>query len=67
MPTSTKPIVRGPIDGNIFTILGASTKALKRAGLNDEATELQTKVLNADSYSAALKICMEYVKFDLDD
>lgn len=67
MPTDApaKPIVKGPVDGNIFAVLGAATTAMKRGGLRDKVEELQTKVLNADSYNEALRHCMEYVEFDL--
>lgn len=65
MTTSTKPIVNGPIDGNIFVIVGACTKALRRAGMPDQAAELSKKVLNSDSYDDALNICSEYVEFNL--
>ena len=65
MTISTKPVVKGPIDGNIFAILGASKKALERAGMRIEAKDLSAKVLSSGSYDEALSICMEYVVFDL--
>lgn len=32
-----KPVVNGPVDGNIFGVMGVCSKALKRAGLKDQA------------------------------
>lgn len=66
MLTSTKPVVKGPLDGNIFAVAAACSMALKRAGMNDKVNEMQTKIMNAESYDKALCVCMEYVKFDLD-
>ncbi len=49
-------------DGNIFSILGACSKALKRVGKKEQAKELSKKVFNAKDYYEALKICSEYVE-----
>jgi hypothetical protein len=62
----TKPIVTGPIDGNIFSVLGATKKALQKAGKSVEASTCQERVFKAESYDNALAICCEYVEFDLD-
>lgn len=48
-------------DGNIFSILGKCTKALKNNGQEKEAKELSDKVFNSSSYDEALSICMEYI------
>jgi hypothetical protein len=63
--TSSKPIVRGPIDGNIFAIVGACSRALKQAGQDGNAKKLEEQVMASDSYDSALAICKEYVKFRL--
>jgi hypothetical protein len=69
--TISKPIVKDPVDGNIFSVVGACTRALKKAGQNDNADKLTERVftaiwvLNSESYNKALAICMEYVTFDL--
>jgi hypothetical protein len=62
---SKKPIVKGPVDGNIFFIAGACRKALVNAGLKDQAEKMTTEVMNAGSYDEALQVCMRYVEFDL--
>jgi hypothetical protein len=67
MTTSTKPVVKGPIDGNIFGIVASCSVALRRAGMNDKIQEMRTKIENSESYDAALCVCMEYVDFDLSD
>jgi hypothetical protein len=63
--TSSKPIVRGPIDGNIFAIVGACSHVLKQVGQADDAKKLAERVMASDSYDSALAICKEYVKFRL--
>lgn len=64
--TSTKPIVKGPIDGNAYAIMGAVTKALRRAGLADKIDEYRTKAMSGD-YDNLLAVSVEYVDFDLGD
>lgn len=62
---SDKPVVKGPVDGNIFAIMGAASQVLKRAGMKKEAVEMLEKVTQAHSYDQALAIIQEYVEFDL--
>lgn len=57
--------VKAPIvgaDGNIFNLIGISSKALKREGFYKEADELATRVMESKSYDEALSIIMEYVE-----
>ena len=57
-----KPIVKLiGTDGNVFALLGACTKALKRADQPAQARELAAKVLAAKSYDEALQLMMQYV------
>jgi len=49
-------------DGNIFNLIGIARKALKRAGLDDQAKEMQERCFKAESYDEALRIIMEYVE-----
>ena len=56
--------VKAPIvgaDGNIFNLIGISSRALKREGFYKEADELATRVMESKSYDEALNIIMEYV------
>ena len=48
-------------DGNVFNLLGICSRALKRAGQYEEATELQNRVMSSGSYGEALSIMLEYV------
>ena len=49
-------------DGNIFFIMGAVSKALKRGGYRDLAVEYVTEVTSSGSYAEALAITSEYVE-----
>jgi len=62
--TMGKPIVVSDVDGNIFAVVGACKRALKRAGQREQATELARRVRGAESYDDALAICDEYVEFE---
>ena len=61
----SKPVVKGPIDGNAFAVMGAVCKALKKAGQGDKVKEYQSKAMSGD-YDHLLVTSMEYVDFDLD-
>ena len=62
-----KPIVRNP-DGNIFFILGACRKALRKTPDALESFTAETKVAMTDGtdYNGMLRICMKYVDFKID-
>lgn len=47
-------------DGNAFAILGKVSKALKRAGLKEEAEQYLQEATSGD-YNHLLTITMEYV------
>jgi len=59
-----KPVVRGPVDGNAFAVLGAVTRALRRAGQGDKVEEYRKRATAGD-YHTLLAVSMEYVEFDL--
>lgn len=59
-----KPMVKGPVDGNAFAVMGAVTRALKRAGQGDKVKEYMAKATSGD-YDNLLRVSMEYVEFDL--
>ena len=48
-------------DGNIFNLLGIASRTLKDNGMQDEAKEMRTRVIESGSYDSALAIIMEYV------
>jgi hypothetical protein len=60
-----RPIVKGPIDGNIFAVLAAAKEALRKAGQKEKAEEMATRVFCAGSYGEALVIVSDYVEFQL--
>jgi hypothetical protein len=59
----TKP--EAPIigaDGNVFNLIGIVSRTLKRAGLNEQASEMRSRVMDSGSYDDALAVMMEYVE-----
>lgn len=51
-------------DGNVFSVIGRVSKALKRAGQPDRATEFRTKAMSAGSYDEVLSLCFDYVEVE---
>lgn len=51
-------------DGNVFSIIGRVSKALRCAGLVDEAKEFTRKALNSGSYDEVLQLCFDYVEVE---
>ena len=50
-------------NGNIFNLMGLSSKVLKKAGQEDKAEEMTKKIMEeAESYSQALCIISNYVE-----
>ncbi|OHD20796.1 MAG: hypothetical protein A2Y34_07130 [Spirochaetes bacterium GWC1_27_15] len=49
------------VDGNVFVIIGTVSRALKRAGLIDQAKEFSSKAMQQESYDNVLRLCFEYV------
>ena len=63
--TPERPVIYGPVDGNIFSVVGAAREAMRRAGESRELlTELSNRIMQAGSYNEALVIVGEYVDFD---
>ena len=54
-------------DGNIFNILGLASRALRRAGMAEEAKEMCEKVTHSGDYYQALGVIMEYVDVSSDE
>jgi hypothetical protein len=48
-------------NGNVFNLMGIAKKALRSAGLHEEATEMLARVQASGSYDEALAIMNEYV------
>jgi hypothetical protein len=66
MVEQDKPVVKGPIDGNAFAVMGAVKRALREAGRGDLVEEYITKAISGD-YDNLLAVSQEYVDFDFDD
>lgn len=52
-------------DGNIFSVMGRAGRALRQAGMADEAKEMFDRVTNCGDYYEALNIISEYVETEL--
>lgn len=48
-------------DGNIFNLMGIAAQTLRRAGLDEQATEMLDRVRESGSYYQALGVIGEYV------
>lgn len=51
-------------DGNVFTLAGKVTKALRKAGLHEEAKEFSGKLQQCTSYDEALVLMGNYVEIE---
>jgi hypothetical protein len=49
-------------EGNVFNIMGIASRTLKRAGMAEEAKEMNARVMASGSYDSALAIIMEYME-----
>ncbi len=60
---SRKPVVQlTGEDGNVFSLLGICSRALKKAGKPEDAKAMQQRVFGCGSYEEALGIMGEYVE-----
>lgn len=48
------------VDGNAFSIMGYTAKALKKAGLKDKVDEMYSKVMGGDYYNL-IYVCNGYI------
>lgn len=51
-------------DGNIFSIIGRISKALRRAGHSDVVEEFQKEITSSSSYDEALGVAMKWVEVE---
>ena len=49
-------------DGNIFNLVGIASRTLRENGLRDQASDMEERVFNSESYDEALSIIMDYVE-----
>ena len=71
-----KPVIKGPVNGNVFYIIGVTRQALRRAGLHDRFMDFDRRVAiitagiddgntRVSSYNRILALCQEFVEFEL--
>ena len=48
------------IDGNAYSIMGYTARALKNEGLRDKVDEMYSKAMSGDYYHL-IAVCMEYI------
>lgn len=48
------------VNGNAFSVMGYTARALKTAGLRDKVDEMHSKATSSD-YFNLLRVCMKYV------
>lgn len=63
----TRPIVKGQVNGNVYAVIGAANRALKRVGLDEAAQEMRERTMfgSCSSYDEVLGVVQEYVEFEL--
>jgi hypothetical protein len=49
-------------DGNVFNLIGLAAATLRENSLADQAKEMRSRAMEADSYDGALGVIMEYVE-----
>ena len=52
------------VDSNAFAIMGAVTKALKKAGADEEYTDKYYAEATSGDYDHLLEVSMKYVEFE---
>ena len=48
-------------DGNAFAVIGNVSKALRKAGLPEQASKFASEAMGCESYDALLQLCFDYV------
>ncbi len=51
-------------NGNVFNIIGLTSKALKESGMKEEAKTFTEKAFSASSYDEVLRLVMEYCEVE---
>lgn len=51
-------------DGNIFSLTGIASQALRKAGLSEQAERMQKRITNCNSYEEAISVIADYVMFE---
>ena len=48
------------VDGNAFSLMGYTGRALKNEGLGDQVSEMQNEAMSGD-YDNLIRVCMKYI------
>jgi hypothetical protein len=51
-------------DGNVFAIIGAVSRALKKAGMPEKADEFTSQAFSSGSYDEVLSLAMDYCEVE---
>lgn len=49
-------------DGNVYNLIGISSRALKKAGYQEQSKKMIERVMKAKNYDEALSIMLEYIE-----
>lgn len=60
---NNKPKLSMNINGNIFAVAGAASRALREAGQAKKVDEMTKRIYNSRNYTEALSIISEYVEW----
>lgn len=61
----TRPVVQlSNKDGNVFSIIARVSRALKKAGMKEQAEEFVSKAPQCDDYYAVISLAAEYVEIE---
>jgi hypothetical protein len=65
LPWERLVVVKGPVDGNAFGVIGAVANQLRKEGYKKEAADFKEQAMSAESYDDLLAIAMSYADFEL--
>jgi len=51
-------------NGNVFNVIGLCSKALKKAGMLEEAKKFKSRAINSSSYDEVLRLAMDYCEVE---
>lgn len=51
-------------DGNVFSIIGNVSRALKKDGQRDKAKEFENKAMSQGSYDEVIQLAFDYVDIE---
>lgn len=58
------PCELSEVDGNIFALIAATSRCMKKDGRSSEVKRMQERVTSASSYEEAISRIFEFVEFE---